>query len=77
LAVVERVELFLRSQRPALALQLGGAWATRVELERTAPGEVALTVVAPKGAPAHAELSMLRQALQARGVRLSRLLLRR
>jgi hypothetical protein len=75
LALVERIDAFVRAGRPALALEVGGALGARVELERTGPGEVALTL-RPRGAPpAAAELEALRRAVEGRGLRLSRLVL--
>lgn len=72
LALVDRIEVFVRSQRPALALSLGQAFASRVELERTGPGEVAVTVVA-RGGVRSGDVERLREEVEARGLRLSRL----
>ena len=70
LALIERIELFVRSQRPAMALSVGGALAATVEVERTGPREVALRIQGRRGPPAQEELEQLRTALEARGLQL-------
>ncbi|MBF5041194.1 hypothetical protein FGE12_02260 [Aggregicoccus sp. 17bor-14] len=70
LALIERIELFVRSQRPAMALSVGGALAATVEVERTGPREVALRLTGRNGPPAPTALTELRAALEARGLRL-------
>lgn len=71
LALIEKLELFVKSQRPALALQLGGDWNARVEVERTGVGEVALRIQGQRGPLASQDLTRLREALVARGLKLS------
>lgn len=71
LALIQKLELFVKSQRPALALQLGGDWNARVEVERTGVGEVALRIQGQKGPLASQDLTRLREALVARGLKLS------
>jgi hypothetical protein len=73
LELIERIELFVRSQRPGLSLRLGGALEATVEVERTGPREVALRVQGHRGPLPAGELARMRQALQARGLRLSTL----
>lgn len=73
LALIEKIELFVKSHRPALALRLGGAWDARVEVERTGAGEVALRIQGHRGPLAPRELERLREALSARGLKLSAL----
>lgn len=66
-ALVERVELLVRSGRPALRL---GALGLDVEVRRTGPGAVALTL---RGAAAGLHAARVRAALEARGLRVSAL----
>lgn len=73
LELIERIELFVRSQRPGLSLRLGGALEATVEVERTGPREVALRVQGLRGPLPAEELARMRQALEARGLRLSAL----
>jgi hypothetical protein len=68
--LIEKIELFVRSQRPALRLSLGGALAATVEVERTGPREVALRIQGRAGPLAHEELARIRDGLEARGLRL-------
>jgi len=67
LALVERIERFVRSGRPSLALTLRGGFPGRLEVERVAPGTIALRLSSPRAPPA-GELGRLRQALEARGL---------
>jgi hypothetical protein len=67
MALVERIERFVRSGRPALALTLRGRLPGRLEVERVAPGAVALRLSSPR-APSGRALDELRQALEARGL---------
>lgn len=73
LALAERIELMLKAQRPQLAVQVGGSLQARVLIERTGRGEVALTVQGRSSPPAEPELEAMREALGARGLRLSAL----
>ncbi|HZI13178.1 MAG TPA: hypothetical protein VE153_22545 [Myxococcus sp.] len=73
LELIERIEVFVKSQRPALSLSLRGTLDATVELERTGPREVALRLQGRKGPVPVEELARLRDALEARGLRLSAL----
>jgi hypothetical protein len=72
--LIEKIEIFVRSQRPALRMSLGGAMAATVEVERTGPREVALRIQGRGGPLAQEELSRIRVGLEARGLRLRSLL---
>ncbi|XXF75515.1 hypothetical protein P2318_20905 [Myxococcaceae bacterium GXIMD 01537] len=74
LELIERIEVFVRSQRPALRMSLGGALDATVEVERTGPREVALRLQGRRGPVPEGELSRIRDALEARGLRLRALL---
>ena len=67
LALVERIERFVRSGRPSLALTLRGGLPGRLEVQRVAPGAIALRLSSPR-VPSASELGELRQALEARGL---------
>jgi|RhiMethySRZTD1v2_1073278.scaffolds.fasta_scaffold688749_1 hypothetical protein len=67
LALVERIERFVRSGRPSLALTLRGGMAGELEVERVARGAVALRLSSSRPLSANA-LGELRQALEARGL---------
>jgi len=68
--LIEKIELFVRSQRPALRLSLGGALAATVEVERTGPREVSLRIQGRDGPLPYQELARIRDGLEARGLRL-------
>jgi len=70
MALIEKIELFVRSQRPALRLSLGGPLAATVEVERTGPREVSLRIQGHGGPLAQEELTRIRDGLEARGLRL-------
>ena len=67
LALVERIERFVRSGRPSLALTLRGALTGQVEVQRVGPGAIALRLASTRP-PSASELGELRQALEARGL---------
>ncbi len=67
MALVERIDRFVRSGRPALALTLRGGLPGRLELQRVGPGVISLRLSSPRP-PAPSELGELRQALEARGL---------
>jgi hypothetical protein len=73
LELIERIEVFVKSQRPALSLSLRGTLDATVELERTGPREVAVRLQGRKGPVPGEDLARLRDALEARGLRLSAL----
>lgn len=70
MALIERIEVFVKSQRPALKMSLGGALDATVEVERTGPREVALRIQGRRGPVPSEELSRIRDALEAKGLRL-------
>ena len=67
-ALIDRIDRFVRDGRPALSLSLGRVGWT-VQLERSGAGEVSLTVGGP-GASDFPERALLDEALAARGLRL-------
>lgn len=71
--LVERIEAFVKANRPALSLTVGGGIDARVEVERTGKNEVALKVIGKRGPPAPDDLARIREALRERGLRLSHL----
>lgn len=73
IALVQRIETFVRSQRPALALTVAGALNLKVEVERTGRNEIALRVQGSKGPPPAEDVARIREAILARGLKLSSL----
>ncbi|NOK21099.1 hypothetical protein [Corallococcus carmarthensis] len=71
LALIEKIEVFVKSQRPALGLSLRGPLEATVEVERTGPREVALRIQGRHGPVPTEDVARLRDALEARGLRLS------
>ncbi|AFE06136.1 hypothetical protein COCOR_04991 [Corallococcus coralloides DSM 2259] len=71
LALIEKIEVFVKSQRPALGLSLRGPLEATVEVERTGPREVALRIQGRHGPVPSEDVARLRDALEARGLRLS------
>ncbi|MBN8232914.1 hypothetical protein JYK02_35915 [Corallococcus macrosporus] len=71
LALIEKIEVFVKSQRPALGLSLRGALEATVEVERTGPREVAVRIQGRHGPVPTEDVARLRDALEARGLRLS------
>ena len=67
LELVEQVQTFLRSGRPALSLTLRGAMAGRVEVQRVGAGAVSLRFESRRR-PAASELAAMRAELQRSGL---------
>lgn len=73
MALIERIETFVRSNRPALALTLNNSLGARVEIERMGPGQIALKLIGQKGPPSADAVSRVREELRARGLRIGAL----
>ncbi len=71
--LVRRIEVFLKTDRPALALTVAGALSARVEVERTGKGEVALRIQGMKGPPPAEDIARIRDELRSRGLKVSSL----
>lgn len=71
LELIEKLEVFVKSQRPALAMRLGGALEATVEVERTGAREVALRIQGHRGSLPQEDMARIRDALSARGLKLS------
>lgn len=68
-ALIERIELFVKSQRPGLALTLNNSLGAHVEIERIGPREIALKLVGHRGPPTAEAVSRIREELRARGLK--------
>lgn len=71
--LIEKIETFVKSARPGLALTLDGSLGARVEIERTGPKEVALRVVGKNGPPTPEDVGRIRDEMRARGLKVSAL----
>jgi hypothetical protein len=71
LELIEKIEVFVKSQRPALAMRLGGTLDATVEVERTGEREVALRIQGRRGGFPQKDLLRIREALAERGLKLS------
>ncbi|MEW6433099.1 MAG: hypothetical protein AB1730_16470 [Myxococcota bacterium] len=72
-ALIERIETFVRSSRPALALTLNNSLGARVEIERLGPGRIALKLIGRQGPPSPDAVSRIREELRARGLQVGAL----
>lgn len=70
LELIERIEVFVKSQRPALSLSVRGTLDATVEVERTGPREVRLHIQGHHGPVPTEQVTRLRDALEARGLKL-------
>ncbi len=68
MALIERIETFVRSSRPALAVTLNNSLGARVEIERLGPGRIAIKLVGQRGPPSADTVSRIREELRARGL---------
>jgi len=71
LELIEKIEVFVKSQRPALAMRLGGALDATVEVERTGARAVSLRIQGRRGPLPQQDLARIRDALADRGLKLS------
>ncbi|HEX5753631.1 MAG TPA: hypothetical protein VFZ09_45985 [Archangium sp.] len=74
LELIEQIEVFVKSQRPALAMRLGGSLDATVEVERTGEREVSLRIQGRRGRLPQKDLARIREELTARGLKLRALL---
>ncbi len=72
-ALIEKIERFVKSQRPGLALTLNNSLGAHVEIERIGPKEIALKLVGKNGPPTPEAVSRIREELRARGLRVGAL----
>lgn len=72
-ALIERIDVFVRSQRPALALTLNNSLGARVEIEKLGPGRIALRLVGRNGPPPADTVNRIRDELRARGLQVGAL----
>jgi hypothetical protein len=72
-ALIERIDTFVRGQRPALALTLNNSLGARVELEKLGPGRIALRLVGQSGPPSPDTVNRIREELEARGLKIGAL----
>ncbi|NTX35346.1 hypothetical protein HUA78_12920 [Myxococcus sp. CA033] len=70
LELIERIEVFVKSQRPALSISVRGTLDATVEVERTGPREVVLRIQGHHGPVPTQDVARLRDALEARGLKL-------
>ncbi|QSQ18191.1 hypothetical protein JY572_09080 [Myxococcus landrumensis] len=68
--LIERIEVFVKSQRPAMSMSVRGTLNATVEVERTGPREVVLRIQGRTGPVPTEDIARLRDALEARGLRL-------
>jgi hypothetical protein len=71
--LIEKIETFVRSQRPALALTLVGRLGARVEIERVGPKEVSVRLRGKHGPPSPEEVTQIREGIREKGLVLSSL----
>jgi hypothetical protein len=71
--LIEKIETFMQSQRPALAISLEGSLGARVEIERLGPKEVAVRVVGKNGPPSAEDIGRIRDEIRARGLKVGAL----
>lgn len=71
--LIEKIDTFMKSQRPALAITLEGSLGARVEIERLGPKEVAVRVVGKNGPPSAEDIGRIRDEIRARGLKVGAL----
>lgn len=69
--LVERIRVFERAGRPAMAFTVGGSLDAHVEIERAGPKLVTLKLVGKSKVPSAAKLNELRDELGRRGIKVA------
>lgn len=72
-ALIEKIVVFVKSHRPALALTLNNSLGAEVEIERLGPREVAVKFISHKGPPSPDTLTRIREEMRARGLHVAAL----
>ncbi len=73
IALIERIDVFVKSQRPALALTLNHSLGAHAEIERIGPKEVSLKLKGHGGPLATQTIDLIRAELKARGLKVREL----
>lgn len=73
LELVEKIRVFERQGRPAMAMSVGGSLDAHVEIERAGPKLVSLKLVGKNKIPSTAKLNELRDELSKRGIKVASL----
>lgn len=73
LALVEKIRIFERQGRPAMAISVGGSLDAHVEIERAGHRLVTLKVVGKSKIPSAARLNEIRDELNRRGIKVASL----
>jgi hypothetical protein len=68
LALIEKIEVFVKSQRPSMALTLNNSLGTKVEIERVGPKQIALKLLGQKGPVSVETVSRIKDELARRGL---------
>lgn len=66
--LVERIRVFERAGRPAMAITVGGSLNAHVEIERAGPNRVALKLIGKANIPSAAALNEIKDELAKRGI---------
>lgn len=73
LALVDRIEALVKAGRPALAVSVNHPSLERAEIERVGPREIALRLLGKNGPPPADAISLIREELAERGLKLAAL----
>jgi hypothetical protein len=73
LALIEKIDVFVKANRPALKLDLQSSLGGTVEIDRVGKGEVAVRINSSSSALDSSVLNEIRSALTARGLKLTSL----
>jgi hypothetical protein len=72
-ALVDRIEALVRAGRPAIAVHINHPSLERAEIERVGPREIALRLLGKNGPPPPDAVSLIREEMAARGLKLAAL----
>jgi hypothetical protein len=72
-ALIEKIEIFVKSQRPTLSITLNNSLGARVEIEKVGPREVSLKLVGHKTPPGPEVLARIQREMKTRGLKIAQM----
>lgn len=70
-ALVDQIRVFMKNNRPAMAVSVGGTLNAHVEIEKTGPKLVALKVIGRGALPKTYDINKIREGLAEKGIKVS------
>jgi hypothetical protein len=72
-ALIEKIEIFVKSQRPTLSITLNNSLGARVEIEKVGPSAVSLKLIGHKTPPGPEVLARIQSEMKTRGLKIAQM----